>query len=520
MKPTALAAACLGLALLSFFRYPGHTWLQQDTQIYVPILEQQSDPSMLRNDILAQQPQVNFTLYDEVTRTLRALTGTGFREVLGAQQVVTRALGIWGFILLAEALGLSAGPAFLVAAICALGAFITGPQVLSFEYEPTPRAFAVPLTFCAMGLAAQRRYWASGVAAAAAFLYHPPTALPFWALFLVLAAWPAKASLMRQRLRGVLPMVLAAALLLLAAHGSGQVFFGRLSPLQEQLQRMRTAYSWISTWHTAWIVHYCVLSALAVLAFTRVRRAASLELEVFLLGMPLVGMLSMPVSYLLLERLKWALMPELQPMRTLLFVTVSAQALSAVAGVRAVQERRRAEAVAWFALAYLVPQQPVFVEGLTWRPILLAVLLASVALAAVRWPVLGLAAFFAFPVAYPALHTPEVAGLAAWARTATPRDAVFLFPDAGHGLDPGIFRAEALRAVFVDWKGGGQVNYGEQFAREWWTRWRLAMTAPIDLSKYAALGVTYVVVKPEHRLPRAPIYQNARYLAYVVNPTP
>ncbi|SPE37894.1 conserved membrane hypothetical protein [Candidatus Sulfopaludibacter sp. SbA3] len=269
MKPLPVAAVCLGLALLTFFRYPGHTWLQQDTQIYLPILEHQRDPAALRNDILAQQPHVAFTLYDEVSRGLRAVTGQAFREVLAAQQVATRALGIWGFFLMATALGLNAGPAFVVAAICGLGATITGPQVLSFEYEPTPRAFAVPLIFCAMGLAARRRHLAAAIAAACAFLYHPPTALPFWALFVVVLV-------LRRRLWALAPLLIAALVLALMAHGDGgQAFFGRLTPLQEQLQRMRTPYSWISTWHTAWIVNYCLLFAIAAAALAKF--VASLE---------------------------------------------------------------------------------------------------------------------------------------------------------------------------------------------------------------------------------------------------
>src|ERR1700722_576242 len=124
MKAPAVAAICFGLALLTFFRYPGHTWLQQDTQIYLPILEHQRDPGVLGNDLLVQQPHVAFTLYDEVARGLRAVTGQGFREVLAAQQIVTRALGIWGFYLMATALGFSAAPAFFVTSICALGARI------------------------------------------------------------------------------------------------------------------------------------------------------------------------------------------------------------------------------------------------------------------------------------------------------------------------------------------------------------------------------------------------------------
>ena len=45
MKPLATAAVCVALALLTFFQFPGHTWLQQDSQIYVPILEHLRDPT-------------------------------------------------------------------------------------------------------------------------------------------------------------------------------------------------------------------------------------------------------------------------------------------------------------------------------------------------------------------------------------------------------------------------------------------------------------------------------------------
>src|SRR5260370_32698037 len=62
MKSLALAALCVALALLSFFQFPGHTWLQQDTQIYAPILEHLHDPAVLRNATLAQRPHSAFTL--------------------------------------------------------------------------------------------------------------------------------------------------------------------------------------------------------------------------------------------------------------------------------------------------------------------------------------------------------------------------------------------------------------------------------------------------------------------------
>src|SRR5882724_3367276 len=120
MKLVATASLCLALALLTFYQFPGHTWLQQDTQIYAPILEHLRDPSVLRNEILVEQPHVAYTLYDEAALTLHAVTGLGFGDVLAAQQIVTRALGIWGLLLLAQAMGLGFGEAVVVAAVCSL----------------------------------------------------------------------------------------------------------------------------------------------------------------------------------------------------------------------------------------------------------------------------------------------------------------------------------------------------------------------------------------------------------------
>jgi len=189
MKRWPVGAAVVLLTHLSFYQFPGHTWLQQDSQIYTPILEHLRDPSVLGKDILVERPHVTFTLYDECAIALRKLTGLEFRDVLGFEQVVTRALGIWGFYLMATAAGLEMVPALLVAAILSLGGMIVGPQVLIFEFEPTPRAFAVPLLVLATGLAAHRRYLGAGVAGAAAFLIHPPTVYPFWAVYACYAAW-------------------------------------------------------------------------------------------------------------------------------------------------------------------------------------------------------------------------------------------------------------------------------------------------------------------------------------------
>jgi hypothetical protein len=480
--------AIVALALLTFFQFPGHTWLQQDSQIYAPLLEHQRDPSVLRNDILVKQSLLAYTLYDEAAQALRHVTGLGFREVLAFEQVLARALGIWGLYLMAEALGLRMAPALLVAAICSLGATIAGPAVLSIEYEPTPRAFAVPLLICAVGLVAHRRYLGAGIAAAGAFLYHAPTTLPFLG-FAPLLAVPA--------------------------------FSAHLTPLQEQIQRLRAPYVWISTWPLAVILHHLILFAILLMAFLRLRREIPPALRILVLGLGILGVASMPISWLLLEHWRWALVPQLQPMRALLFVALMMQFLTAAAGAKA---RHPFEAVAWFALAYLLPLQP-----LAWNRVVLVVALAALT-ALLVWrtprfaPLAAVAAFFAIPtlggvVNYPRLHTPELAQLSAWARSSTPPDAVFLFPKAAHGLDPGIFRAEALRAVYVDWKSGGQTNYLKEFGDEWWLRWQQTMArrfTPADMAKYEGLGIGYVVLQAKNRLPRPAVFENARYVAYAV----
>jgi hypothetical protein len=514
MNRFATASLCLAFALLTFFQFPGHTWLQQDTQIYAPILEHLHDPAVLRNDILVQQPHVAYTLYDEIALGLRRVTGLGFREVLQAQQLASRALGFWGLLLLAEALGLGFGGTITVAAICSLGAVIAGPAVLTVEYEPSPRAIALPLVLLAMGLAAQGRYRAAGVAAGVALLYHPPTALAFWGIWIVLCVLRGKAASGRRQ--ALIAVGAAAAVLRIAAesHPDTQTFIAHLSPLNEMLQRMRASYVWVSTWPWRTIVQHVVAFAVLMAAFVRVRGSMGRDTKAFLVVLPALGLLTMPVSWLLLEHWKWGVVPQVQPMRFLLFVTLAMQLLCAAAGVRA---GTRAEAAGWLAVAFL-PALP-----LTWGGAALAAALGAAAAMAGRWaPAVAVAAFFVVPgiggvVNYARLETPELAQVSEWARANTSRDAVFLFADAPRGLDAGIFRTEALRAVYVDWKGGGQVNYLSDFGEQWWFRWQQTLAkkfSPSDLPRYGALGIRYIVLRREHRVDAAPAYENGRYVVY------
>jgi hypothetical protein len=371
MSRLPVAAAIAAITLVSFFQFPGHTWVQQDSQIYAAILEHLRDPSVLRNDILVQRPHVAFTLYDEIAIGLRNLTGLDFGTVLGAQQIVTRGLGIWGLYLMATAAGLSAGPALLTAAILSLGAVVAGPTVLTFEYEPDPRGFAIPLLFLAVGLVAHRRYTWAGVAASFAFLLHPPSVYPFWAVYFCLVLWPARAEEMRARLYGLIPLLCASLVLLFASrHQAGttevQIFFDRLTPEQEKLQRMRASYVYVSMWARTWLPHYLVLFGIALAGYQRIRDKVPTGLRFFLLGLPTVAMLSMPVSWLLLERMKWALIPQFQPARALLFLVITALFAATAAGIRAAMRGRWIEAFLWLVVPYLLAVNTSVIAAPSW----------------------------------------------------------------------------------------------------------------------------------------------------------
>ncbi|MGH7247699.1 MAG: DUF6798 domain-containing protein, partial [Pseudomonadota bacterium] len=181
-------------------------------------------------------------------------------------------------------------------------------------------------------------------------------------------------------------------------------------------------------------------------------------------------------------------------------------------------------------LPWATPSDPMF-----GRRVALIAALAAAATAAVflnaskrRWSWLVLAAaalapYWAIPVCarvenYPHLDTAGLEQVAAWARTETSKDALFLFPDAGTALYPGIFRAEAVRAVYVDWKSGGQVNHFKDLGEEWWTRWRETMASPDgwkDIGRFGKLGIDYVVLKTGHRPEnRAPVFEAGGFSVY------
>ena len=366
---------------------------------------------------------------------------------------------------------------------------------------------------------------------------------PFWGVYFLLALWPWQAGSDARAAVALAPLIggRCCCCCIASRHQAGvgetQAFFARLDPAQEKLQRMRANYVWVSIWGPLWIGHWTAMYALGLAAYVRVRRAVPVDLRFFLLGLPAVGILSMPGSWLLLEKAKWALLPQFQPMRALLFVTAVAGIVCSVAGVKAALAGRWWEAGLWLLIPYSIPVHAKITQLPAWPRVEVIITLALAAAVSVwsmrRWKAAAhgaiaataLAAFWLIPgwgrvVNYPHAHSAELDQLAGWARASTPKDAVFLFPDAGKEGYPGIFRAEAQRAVYVDWKGGGQVNYLKELGEEWWRRWQAGMAPgykPDNWARYRELGVQYVVLKAAHReVGVGVVWENRAWVVYRV----
>jgi hypothetical protein len=526
-----VAAAVILLTALTYFIFPGHTYLQQDTQIYLPMLQRLEDPSLFRHDLLASHPHMAWTMYDEVAVFIRRATGADYSRVLTGQQLVFRGTGILGLFLIGTSLGFSRRLSLFVAAICSLGATIVGPSVLTVEYEPVPRGFALPLILFALGLLLHHRISASAVAAGVAVLYHAPTTAPFWIVFAVV--------LWRRRMWK--PALIAAASVVIL------FIFSRLqpgmehrppllaviSPAVQQLQRMRAAYNWVSLWPRPVMIHHAVLFVIAIIAMWRLRERLSETHRIVFGGLAGYALISVPISFVTIEWMHWSAMAQFQPARAVLFITAIAIVLSACAAIHASLARRYQEAFAWMLVPFIIPVHRLVVPDPQYTLAEAALILALAAAAAASLAVhamsprraaaalamVALGAFFAIPLLggvrnYPALWTTEIKDLAQWARESTERDAVFHFHNIGKDLSAGLFRSQAERAVYVEWKMGGQVNYFEDMALEWWKRWQeTVLNSPSD-DALAARGIDYLVLPLGESRPRDHLYSNAKYVVY------
>jgi hypothetical protein len=516
------AAAVAVLTALSFFVFPGHTILQSDTQIYIPILERLADPTVLKRDIVAVRPHVAFTLYDETALVLRRVTGLSFEQVLLGQQLLYRAAGILGLIWIASSAGLSSPLTYVVATVMSLGANVMGPAVMVVELEPVPRGFSLPLVLLSWGLLARgRAKLAAAACAAAALAFHPPTAIGYFCIAGVMVVagrdWRAAAVLSAG------PVLLLFSIWTHPASPESPSLLGVIPTELEAMQRLRASYNWVGLWAEKWLAWYLLVFLVACGAWFRVRRNLSRPVSVVMVALTVSGMLSVPVSYLLLDRLKLAFAAQFQPARYLLFVVMVAMMLTTIAAAHAVMKRRYMEAAGFFVLPLILASTEWDLSNLTLSRIAFLAAVAALLTAAAathRYTAIGAAALF-FVVPYagglkgpPLLHTPDLDQLSRWARESIPKDAVFQFARVGRRLEPGVFRARALRAIFVDWKGGGQSNFLPEFSRDWMDRWK-RVNAPLTLDAYRQLGVDYVVFVARNKPAGIqPVFENASWAVY------
>src|ERR1017187_9216474 len=85
---------CLGWGVLivattlaGYFLFPGHTYLQSDTQIYVPLMERMHDPALFTRDIMVLRPHLAYTAYDEAAVAFSRVTGQSLEAALTVEQL-------------------------------------------------------------------------------------------------------------------------------------------------------------------------------------------------------------------------------------------------------------------------------------------------------------------------------------------------------------------------------------------------------------------------------------------------
>jgi hypothetical protein len=120
-----LILGVVGVTWLQFQFFPGHSYLQADTQIYLPMLERLDAPGYLSRDMVASHPDVAYTIYDEVTLFLHEAARLKFRTALEGQQLFCRAAGVTGVLLLALSAGAGDLLALLIAILVNFGAMLS-----------------------------------------------------------------------------------------------------------------------------------------------------------------------------------------------------------------------------------------------------------------------------------------------------------------------------------------------------------------------------------------------------------
>jgi hypothetical protein len=534
MKSAPFWASVILLTGLGYWVFPGHTYLEADTQIYVPMMERIYNPVLFSEDPMISRPYLALTAYDEIAIALRNYAGLDFEVGLKLQHLLFRACAAAGLLLIALQLGLAPPGAFFAVAVVILNAGGLGMGIT--ELEPVPRASAMGLLLLGVGLAVNGRFLAAGAAAVLGFLIHPTTLAPFFAVaaFLVL-----RRSARPILLASLLPAAVVLFVLMHFQSGTTESldFFRRLDPFQEALQRRYMRPDFVSEWRSREILDCLCECAVVGAGFWRLRWELRPPLREWLWGFAALAVLSVPFSWIVLDQVHWTLAGPWAPTRALVFITLLAALLSAACGIFAVQKRIWWEAPVWFAIAMALPVKDRLVTRFAdpWLVVLVVALVgASIAGAwfagrtrGLALVIAGVLPFLAFPASglvapLPLADSPELKQVAEWARAKTDETAVFLFADDGMFGGSGPFRARALRSVYVDYEGRSLVNYYPAFSAEWMMRWRDVhqggwLVGSQDFPDLAERHIDFVVLRKEHAIPsKQPAFRNSRYEVYRV----
>ncbi len=327
-------------------------------------------------------------------------------------------------------------------------------------------------------------------------------------------------------------LILAAAGLSQEAVVQAQPFFSVVSEAHRKVQQLRAPYNWLYQWLPRYFVTLALTGAMAILAERRLRGMLPETVRSYFAWLPWIGFATVPFAFVFQERMGWALLPQVQPMRALLYCHLFCQWLGAIAAAVEVREQRWFRAFCWLLLpaSLALRGDLLLLDERKWilQAALSVGLLAGSWVAVQAWGKRMAPALLAVPLLFAwqgdgapkSLESADLRATAAWARERTPKETMFLFPDLGRRPEAGIFRARAARAVYVCWKQGGQVNYFAGYAEKWRERWVNLLAkghGAMDYDDLRRRGVDVLILtkeKPKEALAEIYVSPSGAYRAY------
>lgn len=493
MRHGLLILLCLvAAAWFEFQVYPGHSYLEGETQLLVPMLERLDTPGFLSRDLVASNPTFAYTIYDEITQAIHSAGRLNFETALLRQQILFRFAALLGVFLLARALRVAPFAAVVLSGAVNAITRLAAPESFVTNPEATPAAFSFSLVLLAAGLLVHRRPLLAGLAAGVALLYEPTAAAAFWVLIIV--AWLAD-STDRKLMRPVWPVLVIFALILAnlvqlqAGLGSGPNITGRLSNAAIHLTQLRTPSGWVTLWIKHEIWSYLFLITAGMWALVRIARHSTRLANWVFIGLALSGLVSVVAAlFLLAERSQLA--TAMPPARNLAFTVAVSALLCGAASYHAAREAR-------------------WIESLPWAALLLATIFNS--------QVLDLLHLKTDAPTYERKPNPDLLSLAEWSKT-TWGSSMFQFPDVGKANAPGTFRGLSRRALWADWTSGAIAGDSNDAGQEWWSRWQSTMAggySTAGLEKMLPLPIDYFVLSRANQIANVKAaYANSSYVVY------